>query len=271
MGSGVPRGLRIWAVLARAGLRTTLQYRANFVLGVLGGLALQGMGLAFIGTVMSRFATIGGWTLPEIVLLYGMRLTSHALWTIPCSPLMYMDRLVQRAEFDCFLTRPVNPLVQVITTRPSITTVADLVGGVATLTAGLVLAPVRWSPLLVLLLPFALAGGALVELSFQLASSALAFRMLSTLSLKLAVDNAFNTIGNYPIKIFGPVARWGMTCAFPLAFASYFPTTVLLDRTGELWIPPWLAVAAPAVGLLLFLAAYRFWFGQLRHYTSGGG
>jgi ABC-2 type transport system permease protein len=245
------RGLRVWAVLARAGLHTSMQYRANFVLGILGGLALQGVGLAFIGTILTRFATIGGWTLPEIILLYGMRLTSHALWTVPCAPLMFMDRLVQRAEFDRFLTRPVNPLIQVITNRLQITTIADLAGGLAVLGTGLVLVPVHWSPALVVLLALALLGGALLELSFQLATSALTFRMLSTTSLKITADNAFNLIGNYPIKIFSPIARWGLTCAFPIVFASYFPASVILDRTGELWVPPWLAAGAPAVGLLL--------------------
>jgi viologen exporter family transport system permease protein len=264
------RGFRVWAALARAGLRTELQYRANFVFGVLGGLALQGAGLAFIGTILARFATIGGWTLPEIMLLYGMRLTSHSLWTLPCSNLMVSDYAVREAEFDRYLTRPVNPFVQLITRRLPVTTISDLLGGVAILSVGLATAPVHWSVPKIVLLVFALVGGALIELSCQTVGAGLAFRMLSTVSLKITIDNVFNTFGNYPAKIFGPAARWLLTCAFPLAFASYFPATVLLGRTGELWIPVWLACCSPAVGILLFAAAYRFWHRQLNHYASSG-
>lgn len=266
----IRRGLRVWAVLARAGLRTELQYRANFVFGILGGLALQGAGLAVIGTILARFQTIGGWSLPELMLLYGMRLTSHGLWTLPCSNLMAVDTAVREAEFDRYLTRPVSPFVQLITRRLPVTTISDLAGGLAILCVALATTHLHWTPARVLLLVLALVGGALIELSGQTAIAGLAFRMLSTTSLKFTFDDVFGTFGNYPTKIFGPAARWALTVVLPLAFASYFPATVLLGRTGELWIPAWLASLAPAVGAALFVAAYRFWRGQLRHYASSG-
>lgn len=270
MGDRIRRGLRVWAALARAGLRTELQYRANFAFGILGGLALQGAGLAVIGTILARFRDIGGWSLPELMLLYGMRLTSHGLWTLPCSNLMVIDTAVREAEFDRYLTRPASPFVQLVTRRLPVTTISDLLGGLAVLGVALATTHLHWTAPRVLLLVLALVGGALIELSGQTAIAGLAFRMLSTTSLKFALDDVFNTFGNYPTKIFGPAARWALTVVLPLAFASYFPVTVLLDRTDELWVPAWLAACSPAVGAALFAAAYRFWRRQLRHYASSG-
>ncbi|GFJ96330.1 hypothetical protein Prum_099720 [Phytohabitans rumicis] len=57
---------------------------------------------------------------------------------------------------------------------------------------------------------------------------------------------------------------------FPLAFVAYLPAAVLLNRTGELAVPAWLAWASPAVGGLLTFLAYRFWRWQSRYYTSSG-
>jgi ABC-2 type transport system permease protein len=45
---------------------------------------------------------------------------------------------------------------------------------------------------------------------------------------------------------------------------------VLLDRTDELHVAPWLAAGAPLVGLVLFAASVRFWHHQTRHYASTG-
>lgn len=264
------RAFRTWRMLAVAALRAESHHRANFVLAILGGIALQCAGLAFIGTVLARFGTLGGWSLPQIMLLYGMRLTAHGLWTIPFSQLLQIDVAVREAEFDRYLTRPVNPLIQLMTRRMSLTTVGDITGGVAVLGIALGLNDIRWSVPLVLYLVLALVGGALIELSFQLATSAVAFRLLSTTSIKITIDNVFNTFGNYPIKIFGPVARWGLTVVFPLAFAAYLPASMLLDRSGELWVPPWVGWGAPAAGALLFALAYAAWRSQLSHYSSSG-
>jgi ABC-2 type transport system permease protein len=56
----------------------------------------------------------------------------------------------------------------------------------------------------------------------------------------------------------------------PLAFVAYVPATVLLDRTGELSIPVWVAYLAPLVGVVWFALAYRFFAHELRHYQSSG-
>jgi ABC-2 type transport system permease protein len=264
------KAFRTWRLLALAALRAESHHRANFVLGILGGIALQCAGLAFIGTILSRFGALGGWSLPELMLLYGMRLTAHGLWTVPFSQLLSIDYAVREAEFDRYLTRPANPLIQLMTRRMPLTPVGDILGGLAVLATALALNDIRWTPLLVLYLVLAIVGGALVELSFQLATSAIAFRLLSTASVKITIDNVFNTFGNYPIKIFGPVARWGLTVVFPLAFAAYLPTSILLGRGGELWVPPWIAWGAPVVGAALFALAYTTWRSQLDHYSSSG-
>jgi ABC-2 type transport system permease protein len=116
----------------------------------------------------------------------------------------------------------------------------------------------------------AVLGGAMVEGSTQLAGSALVFRLLSTMSLKLGIDSVFNEFGSYPLRIFGPAARFGLTFLFPLAFVAYLPASVLLNRTGELTVPSWLAWGSPVVGGALLFLAYRFWSWQSRYYTSPG-
>lgn len=262
--------MRVYLILLGAAVRAEVQYRANFLINVLGGLCYQGVGLAFIWAVLSQFGTIGGWSLPEVAFLYAIRLTAHGLWIVPFGQLISVDDVVRQGEYDRYLVRPANPLIQLFTRRIHLTALGDLLGGLLLLAATSVLAPVAWSPGAVAFLLLAVVGGAMVELSLQLGASALTFRLLSTLSLKIGIDSVFNEAGSYPLKIFGGAARFGLTFVFPLAFVAYLPSTVLLGRTGELAVPVWLAWGSPVVGGLLLTSALLFWNRQSRYYTSSG-
>jgi len=266
----VRRTFRIYRALMAAAIRTELQYRGNFLSATIGGILFQGVGIAFIGVVVQRFGAVGGWSFGEIALLYGMRLTSHALWTVPCAPVFGSDRLVRTGDFDRFLIRPVRPFVQLIAGRFVLQTCGDLVGGVSLLVVATLTVDLDWSPIAVSYLLLAVVGGALVELGLHLAISASSFRLGSVRSFRIVIDQIFNTFGGYPQKIFPIGVRFGLTFVLPAAFVAYFPATVLLDRTDELFVHPWIAMAAPAVGGLVFLAAYRLWAHQMLHYQSVG-
>lgn len=260
---------KVW-YLAAAAARAELQYRSNFLITMLGGVAYQGVGLAFIWVVLERFGTIGGWTLAEIAFLYGLRLAAHGLWCLPFSQLLHIDFVVRTGEYDRYLVRPLNPLLQLLTNRISLPTLGDFLGGIVLLAVAASLAPVDWSPQAIGFMLLAVVGGALVEVSIQLAVSGLVFRLLSTVSLKIALDQVNSEFGNYPMKIFTPAVRFGLTFVLPVAFVAYLPATVLLNRAGELAVPAWLAWCSPLIGAPLFALAYLFWTHQSRHYSSSG-
>lgn len=265
----VRRTVRVTAALARAAMRAELQYRANFLL-VTAGLTYQCVGFAFIWVLLERFDVIGGWTLGEVAFLYGLRLTAHGLWVIPFNRLIFLDEIVKEAQFDRFLVRPFNPLLQLMTSRFWLGSFGDIIGGVAILAVAVSIVDIDWSPAAVGYLLLAVVGGALLESSLQLALASLNFRLLSARAFQTTVDNIFSTFGNYPMRIFGGATKAALTFVLPLAFMAYLPATVLLDRTDELSISPWFAYLAPLVGGVWFAAAYRIWVWQMRSYSSAG-
>ena len=263
------RTVRLTGTLAAAAFRAEVQYRASFLI-VFAGLLYQCVGFAFIWVVLQRFDTIGGWGVAEIAFLYGVRLCAHGLWVVPFNRMLELDQLVQQAEFDRFLVRPLNPLLQLLTSKFWLGSFGDIIGGIVILGVATTLVDVDWSAVAMIYLALAVLGGALVEASLNLALSSLTFRLLTARPLILLADNVFNTFGNYPLKIFGHVTQFALTYVLPLAFVAYVPASVLLDRTNDLTVTPWLAYGAPLVGLVTFTLAYLFWRSQLRHYSSGG-
>ncbi|OIV37649.1 ABC transporter permease [Mangrovactinospora gilvigrisea] len=262
---------RQYLLLLHAAWRGQLQYRGNLVLTLIGGVLYQGVGLAFVWAVVAKFGHVGGWGMGELAFLYGVRLTAHAAWTIPFNRLNSMDWMVQRGEFDRYLIRPAGTLTQFLNWSTNIQPLGDLIGGVGVLVAASSAAPIDWSPTAVLYLLATIAGGALVECSLQLGLCGLSFRLQATYALRMNfIDNIMNNFGGYPLTIFPSVMRFALTFLLPLAFVAYLPANVLLHRTGELSVAPWLAWCAPLLGPLLFAAAYKFWYGQLKHYKSSG-
>ncbi|MEU6716306.1 ABC-2 family transporter protein [Nonomuraea sp. NPDC046802] len=259
------RTLRLYVMLQRASARGALQYRMNTVIGILSGAIWQGTGFAFIWVIMHTFPSLAGWGLAEIAFLYGLRLTAHTLAMIPLMSVNDIHWLVLNGEFDRFLLRPLNPLVQLMGNRMGIAQLGDLFAGLALLTIAGQNAHVQWNAWLIAFCLMAILGGALIEAAFFLALCSLSLRMIDTFSLRVFVDDVFSKFGSYPMKVFGGAIEWLLTFVLPVAFVAYVPASVALGKLDNPW-----ALTAPVLGVILIALAYLIWRRQLDHYQSVG-
>lgn len=261
---------RVTWSLVEAAMRGAAQYRFNFVVQALMGVAYQGSGFAFIAVVLSRYETIGGWTFPEIAVLYALRLVAHAVYLVPLYMLNELDDLVRNGTFDRFLVRPLNPLVQVLTRRFSVNCLGDVLTAVAILAYATSIADLRWTPINVLYAAAAVLGGALIEGGLGLAISSTAFKFVQVWPARYLMDNVLLTFGSYPLTVFGAAVQWTMTWVLPVAFIAWVPAAVILDHTAGLGVSPTVAWLAPAVGAVFFGLGYQVWRLMLRWYGSTG-
>lgn len=262
--------VRLYAALVSAGLRSELEYRANFVIWIVTGAVYQLTGFVFIWVVLTRFQTIAGWTLGEVAFLYGLRLLGHGAGLLMFNRMIEIENLVRDAEFDRFLVRPVPALLQVVTRRFPVNALGDFGGGVVLFLAANALVGLDWSPLSLTFLVLTVIGAALVEGGIKLAIASLNFRFLSTRALVRVIDDLFSNFGNYPMRIFGGLLQFLLTFALPVAFIAYLPATVLLARTDELRIHAAFAYLAPLAGIVVFGLGYLLWRHELPQYQSSG-
>lgn len=264
----LPGMFRSWWLLERAALRTQGQFRQNFVVGLIGGVVFQGIQVAFLAILLNQFNLIGGWGWREIGLIFGIRLSAHALYVMPFGTIPWTERLVRTGEFDLFQLRPVNTFIQVITRRFSVMSVGDGLIGLTALVGFALQAPVFWTPGKMLFLAVSILSGGLVETAFQTAIASLAFVLTATTGLNLFADNTITSFGGYPLTIFGRVGVWLLTFILPMAFIAYLPATMLLDRTDEVPLPLWLVHLSPAVGVGLFALSLALFTRMSRRYVS---
>ncbi|WP_284760499.1 ABC-2 family transporter protein [Curtobacterium sp. MEB011] len=268
--TALPGWFRQWQILLAAAFRQSLIYRGNLILMMAGSAALQGTQLLFIGVLLDRFGVIAGWSTAQIAFLYGLRLTAHGVGTVFFGQHLAIDQVIRQGDYDRFLLRPTPPLVQLLTRWFNLGTLGDLALGLGILIAAITLAPIAWTPWLVVLTVAAAIGGGLLEAGLQIGLAGLSFRLGSTRDLKVTVDNTFTDFGAYPLPVFGPAGVYALTFALPLGFVAYLPATVVLGKTGELLVPVWLAHAAPLAGPTMLALGWWFFMRQSRYYTSPG-
>jgi ABC-2 type transport system permease protein len=260
---------RITLALLAANVRAQLQYRADFLVWVAVGMAFQLTGFFFLWALLTRFDSVGGWTLEEIAFLYGLRLLAHALTVFSLGGLQIIEWLVREGWFDQYLVRPLPPMLSVLTWwRPS--SLGDLAGGVALLAVATRVAPIDLSPLAAAYLVLAILGAVLIEGGIRLGIAALSFRFVRVFGVLWFVDSLFNNFGNLPLRIFGGVVEFVLTFIIPVAFVAYLPASVLLGRTAELSVRPEVAYLAPAAGLIVLALGYLVWRHELPRYQSTG-
>lgn len=265
------RSLALTWELQKAAFRGQLDYRANFVIMTVMAFAYQGSGIAFIWVVLAKFHTLDGWTFRDLAFLYAVRLLAHATWGAPFHQLNEIDLVLRDGRFDQYLVRPLNPLLQVISSgRFRMYAVGDVIIATVLFVFATSLARVSFTPIHITYLVLAVLGGAIAEGAFVLAAGSLCFRLFETWPIRLLIDNVFLMFGSYPLRVFGATTGWIFTWVVPVAFVAYIPASTLLGRTDGLHISPVLAWGAPAVGFVWFAAAYQLWRWQLRSYQSSG-
>jgi ABC-2 type transport system permease protein len=265
-----PSWFRQYAILERAALRAQLQYRANFWTTLMGGVAYQGTQLLFLGVLLSKFDLIAGWGFPEIAFVFSMRLASHALYVVPFGSLMMTDFIVREGDFDRYLLRPVSPFLQLLTREFRLMSLGDGVLGLGALIIFGLQAPVDWTAAKLVYLILAVVGGSLVETGIQTFFCGLSFLATSTFSLRIFADDSITRFSGYPLTMFGRGVFYGLCTVFPMAFISFLPATVLLDRTSAVPLPLWLTTASPLAGAAVFALGYTFFTKMMPRYTSPG-
>jgi ABC-2 type transport system permease protein len=183
---------------------------------------------------------------------------------------MLTDEMVRDGEFDRVLLRPVNPFLQLVTRRFSLMSLGDALLGVGALIIFSRQAPVDWDAVKIAYLLLAVIGGSLIETGIATFFCGLSFVATSTFSLRIFADSSITQFSGYPLTMFGRPAFYAFCTAFPMAFISFLPATVLLDRTGDVPLPTWLTTASPLAGALVMAVGYGFFSKMMPRYTSPG-
>lgn len=262
--------LRLYGRYMGVSIRAQMQYRASFVLSVLGQFLLTGIEFLGVWALFDRFGTLESWSLAEVALFYGVVNVSFALADALSTGFDEFSTYVKNGHFDRLLVRPRSPVLQLAGAELALRRIGRLAQGLGILGWAAVALEVSWTPAAIALLCFSLLGGACLFLGLFVVQATICFYTTESLELMNTMTYGGVESAQYPLAIYAPWFRRFFTFVVPLACVCYFPMLAILGRVDPLGSPFWFQCASPMTGVLFLLGSiWLFGFGT-RHYTSTG-
>jgi ABC-2 type transport system permease protein len=252
----------LWLFL-RVSVMAELAYRANFVVRLFQTLMELGTALAGLAVVFSYTDTLAGWKPDEIVALVGVYFLVGGLIRLVVQPSMeQFIESVREGTLDFTLTKPEDAQILVSVRGVDIWEGIDVLLGSAVLAVALTRLGGRVGGEQAGMFALMLLAGVAIVYAFWLILATTSFWFVRVENI-LVIFQSMYEAGRWPISLYPPWLRYGLTFLVPVAFATTVPTEALIGRLDSTTL--WGAVGL-AVGLLF--VARRFWRAGIRHYSG---
>jgi ABC-2 type transport system permease protein len=254
-------------------VRSQMQYRGSFIMMSLGNFAITAIEIVGIWALFERFHSLGGWTFADVALFYGMIHVSFALAEAIARG--FDDRvfsaLIRTGNFDRILLRPRSAAFQVAGQEVQLMRIGRLTQGLIVLIWAANTLNLDWTAAKILLLLFAIFGGACLFYGLFAIHATMVFWSTEALELMNIFTYGGTETAQYPLTIYRPWFRRIFTFVIPLGCVTYFPAIAILEKEdAALDSPLWFQGSAPIIGVLFLWVSLKVWNFGVRHYRSTG-
>jgi ABC-2 type transport system permease protein len=257
------RYLRLLGVQLRASVQVTLQYRVDFLIGMVMAVFWMGWNLGPMLVVWGQRPTVAGWTLPEALLVTAWFMLLKAVLEGGVQPsLLAVVEHIRKGTLDFVLLKPADAQFLVSTQKFEINQVVDALGAIglgvyAFLAMGRTPHPADVAIALVLTLA---SAGLLYALSIFVVSAAFWVVRLDNL---IYLFNSIFDAARWPAMVFRGLWRIFFTFVIPLALMTTYPALAILGRLSAQT-----ALLALGGSVAFIVISRLVWTRAIGHYTS---
>ena len=262
----IKRMFRIHRIFIAQELKRMMEYKGDFIVGVIGFLMVQCSNLLFLWIVFSQIPNLMGWSMNEVVFIYGFSLIPKGIDHLFFDNLWMIGHfIVRKGDFDKYLTRPVNTLFHVMVEKVQIDALGELIMGIALVSVTLPQLNLAWSFLRVLLTVAAIFFATFIYTGIKTIAASFAFWTKRSGNI-MYMFYMVNDFAKYPVTIYNEIVKNIITYIIPFAFTAYYPAKYFLTGENPLF----------NVGLTVLISAVLMTFGifiwhrGLRAYESAG-
>lgn len=250
--------------------RAQLEYRASFVVNLIGAVTGPFIDFLVILVVFSHVPRLRGWSIEEVALLYGMSGIAFGITDLVVGHLDRFGQMVRMGELDVMLVRPLGSLFQVVAHDFQLRRVGKCAQALVVLAVAITRLDVAWTIGKVTVLGSAIVAGAVIFTSVWLLGAAVCFWTTETAEINNAFTYGGSFLTSYPLDIFGVWVRRLLAFAIPMAFVTYYPALYILGKSDPFGSSPLLRFASPLVAAITAVVAGSGWRVAVRHYRSTG-
>lgn len=262
--------LRVIPYLVQMHVRSQMEYRGAFWLDRFAQILSYGSVFASIGILLARFDTLGGWTWPELALLFSFQLLGYSLGAaLSFVQLRELEELVRLGTYDTLLVKPFSPWVYIVFSGLNIGYAGHIILAIPLMVWAVVSVPFDWT-----------AGSALFLLASLLSSTLLTAAIITIIGATaliwvrsnhlFSIFFGFWELTRYPLNIFPSGIQFVLITAVPLALTSSVPVGALLGKPIPL-LGDWAGPISLLAGPLWVLIAIIHWRYATGKYQGAGG
>lgn len=263
--NAVKRYLELYWLFLKQRFKILLEYRMNFLIGASSTVAEQAGGLLTIWVVMSQIPNLQGWSLYQVMFIYGMVVLAKSINHMFADNLWVIgQQYIRSGGFDRFLVRPINPLFHLLADRFCHDGIGNFLVGLSLVVISIRALGIVVTPLLALYLVIAVLSGGIIFIALNLITCTSAFWIIESVPVTRMVFE-MHEFAKFPLTIYQRSIGLLLTWVIPYGFASFYPAAFLMGK--DVGIYTWLG---PLVAAVLLLIAYRVWLFGLLHYAGTG-
>lgn len=199
---------------------------------------------------------IGGYTINEVMLLWGLAASSFGLARILFARAFSLPELIINGKLDTYLVQPKNVLLSVMTSATNTSAIGDLLYGIV------IICIFSFSIKRFLLFLLFTVTGAVIGTAFALLMGSLSFWFVRAEIFGNNMINIMINFSTYPDGIFKGAVKFILYLIVPTGMSVYLPVHLML----EFDLNKFLTVLGYTV-LLFAISAFVFYRG-LRRYSS---
>lgn len=262
----IRRMFRMHRIFIAQEFKRMMEYKGDFVVGIIGFLLAQCSNLLFLWIIFSQIPDLMGWTVNEVIFIYGFSLIPKGIDHLFFDNLWSIGHFtVRKGDFDKYLTRPINTLFHVMVEKVQIDALGELIMGIALVCVTLPTLAIEWSVVKVVLALVSIFFATFIYTGIKTATAAVAFWTKRSGNV-IYMFYMVNDFAKYPATIYNNAVKWIITYIIPFAFTSYYPSLYIL--TGE--NPLYNVGLTVLISIALMVIGVFVWNRGIRAYESAG-
>lgn len=260
------RYLKLYNKFLQQYLKSLMEYRADFITGLIGFFFSQSTGVIFLTLIFNSIPNLQGWSFYEILFIYGFAQIPRGIDHVFTDNLWIFGwKHIVKGDFDRYLIRPLNPLFQLIAEKFQPDGFGEiLVGTILVFFAGGNLG-LTLSITKIILFLIAILAGTFIYTSIKLAAASLAF-WVKISSPYISMTYQLSTFAKYPVSIYPSVIKNIVTYVVPFAFTGFYPASYFLGKGTA-----FMGIAVTClIAFIFIIISYNIWNLGIKKYESSG-
>lgn len=260
------RYFKLYIQFIKQYVKSLMEYRIDFVLGLIGFIFVQLTGVVFIQLIFNNIPSLAGWSFYEILFIYGFAQIPRGIDHVLTDNLwMLSGNIVVQGNFDRYLIRPLNPLFQLVAERFQPDGFGEIIIGLILVVTSYSKLNIKLTFLNLVLMIIVIIFASFIYTAIKLAVASIAFWVKFAQSY-LFMTYQLSSFAKYPMGIYPKAISGILTFIIPFAFTGYFPGAYFLGKVSFFYG----IILTLLISVISIFIAYCIWLKGMKRYESSG-